>query len=382
MDSDYLLVGGRLVLPEAVVEGGSLLVEAGRVARLFEPGAALPAGVRRVDAAGAWVTPGLMEFHFHGAGGIGVDALGADADEAAGNLRRLAAFLRERGVTAFMPTIVSEESAVERLAAGLEVAGFPSWTVPGIYVEGPFVNPAKRGGIPLEFLRSPDPAVFERFRLAARGRLRVMTIAPELPGAEALYEGFAAAGVLAALGHSEAVLGRFAAPRAPFGLTHLFNAMSPFSHKDAGLAMLPFLDGRPFVELVSDGVHVNDETLAICARAFGAGRIILVSDAACAAGLPSGEYDYFGRRIVSGERGVRYADTDVLMGSRRFGPELLRNWLRATGRPVHEAVRALSLTPRRTLGIDDRGAIASGQAAELVVWEGEFEAPRLVLGSG
>ncbi len=404
MDSDYLLAGGRFVLPEAVLDGGALLVEKGRIARIYAAGEPLPTGPARIDAKGAWVTPGLMELHIHGAGGVGFEALGlgaskragaeadpdamdrpgeperpGDAQAAARDLEGVAAFLEARGVTAFLPTLVAEPRSAERLALALETAAFPAHRVPGIYIEGPFVNPARRGGIPQEFLREVGPKILDSYLQAARGRLKVMTYAPELPGADSLPGRLAEEGVLPALGHSDAVLGRFEPPEGPYSLTHHFNAMSPFSHKEPGLAMLPFLDPRPSVELVSDGVHVNDEALRICAAAFGSGRILLISDACAAAGLPDGEYEYFGRRIVSGERGVRYADSGVLMGSRRLGPELLRNWLRATGRPVHEAVLALTRNPRRLVGVLDRGSIEPGQAAELVVWEGEFEAPRLVL---
>lgn len=387
MGSDYLLAGGRLVLPDSVLDGGALLVEKGRIAKIYAAGEPLPSGWPRIEAKGAWVTPGLMELHIHGAGGVGFEALGLGASErpgaaeaAARDLASAAAFLEARGVTAFLPTLVAEPRSVERLALALEAAAFPAHRVPGIYVEGPFVNPARRGGIPLEFLREAGPGILDSYLEAARGRLKVMTFAPELPGADRLSGRLAEEGILPALGHSDAVLGRFEPPEGPYSLTHHFNAMSPFSHKEPGLAMLPFLDPRPSVELVSDGVHVNDEALRICASSFAPGRILLVSDACAAAGLPDGEYEYFGRKIVSGPRGARYADSDVLMGSRRLGPELLRNWLRATGRPVHEAVLALTRNPRRLAGVEDRGAIEAGQAAELVVWEGEFEAPRLVLG--
>ena len=156
--------------------------------------------------------------------------------------------------------------------------------------------------------------------------------------------------------------------------------MSPFSHKESGLAMLPFVDRRPFVELNADGVHVGAVALRACSRAIDPDRLVLISDAVVAAGLPHGDYAYYGMRIVSGDEGVRYADSKVLMGSNRLAPEVLRHWLEVTGAPVHEALRGLTLNPARLLGLEaSRGAIAPGMPADLVVWEGEFEGVREIV---
>jgi N-acetylglucosamine-6-phosphate deacetylase len=374
---NFLLAGGRLVLPRAVVEGGSIVVRDGKIRAVLQPGERLPGRLPRIEAAGAWVTPGLVEHHIHGCRGIGFDSLGPDPKAGAEALRRARAFLRSRGVTCFVPTIVCRPNALSSLAAALEEAAFPEEEVPGIYVEGPFVNPARRGGIPLEAIREPDPAYLDGLLGLGRGRIRMMTVAPELPGAGAIIEALADAGVLPCLGHSDCSIDRITLPSGRFSITHLFNAMSPFSHKEPGLAMLPFLDGRPFVELNADGVHVNAAALRICARSMEPERLILISDAAAAAGLPYGEYEQHGSRLVSGPDGVRYADSGVLMGSNALAPDVLRRWLAATGSSPANAVRMLSLTPSQALGLEDRrGAIAPGMEADLVLWEGEFEAAR------
>lgn len=377
---DYLLVGGKLVLPRSELEDGSVVVRGGRIKAVLQPGERLPAGLPRIDARGAWVTPGLAEVHIHGCRGIGFESLDPDPRKGAAALRAARDFLRSRGVTCFVPTIVCRPDSLAALAAALEEAAFPEEEVPGIYVEGPFINPERRGGIPLESILEPDPAVLARLLEMGRGRIRLMTLAPELPGAPAIAEALADAGVLPCLGHSDCNLDRVTLPKGRFSVTHLFNAMSPFSHREPGLAMLPFLDARPFVELNADGVHVNDAALRVCAQAIGPEKLILISDAAVAAGLPFGEFDYLGRKIVSSPRGVRYAESDVLMGSSSLAPEVLRHWLESTGSSPANAVRMLSLTPAQALGLEDRrGAIAPGMAADLVVWEGSFESVREML---
>ncbi|MEI6386999.1 MAG: amidohydrolase family protein [Spirochaetota bacterium] len=376
-----LISGARLVLSGRVVEGSSLLLKGGRIEAIFEAGAALPPSDESIEVRGAWVTPGLVEHHIHGAGGVGFDALGDDPELAATKLLALRDFLHERGVTSFVPTLLWKPRKVSALVNALEASGLDEATVPGIHLEGPFIDMGKRGGIFTECVHAPDEALLLAILERCRGTLKLMTIAPELPGAAGLYRILERAGVLPCLGHSNALLEDVELPQGPFGITHLFNAMSGFSHRDAGLAMLPFIDRRPFVELNADGVHVGASALRAAASALDPGRLILISDAVVAAGLPHGDYPYYDSIVRSGVDGVRYADSGVLMGSNRLAPEVLRNWLAVTGAAVPPAVAALSLNPWTALGgAEKRGSIEVGQEARLVIWEGQFESARLVLG--
>ncbi len=367
------------MLPRAVLDDASILVRDGRIKAVLEKEDRLPPGPRRIDVGGAWVSPGLIELHIHGCGGIGFDGLGPDLASGVEALKAARAFLRGRGVTTFVPTLLCREAELGALAAAIEASGISEGDLPGMYVEGPFVNPSRRGGIPADTIRDPDSAYLGRLINLTRSRLKLMTVAPELPGAREIIARLLAVGVLPSLGHSDCVLDKVSLPDGRFSITHLFNAMSPFSHREPGLAMLPFLDRRPYVELNGDGVHVNEAALRVCAAAIDPDRLMLISDAVIAAGMPYGEYSYYGTRIVSGPDGVRYAETGILMGSNRLVPDVLRNWLRTTGSSAENAVRMLSLTPAQALGIEKRrGAISPGLDATLVVWEGEFEAVRTI----
>lgn len=379
----FLLVNARLVLRDEVVEGGSLHIAGGFIRRVILPGEDLPQGLPRKDALGSYVTPGLFELHIHGAGGVGFDSLGEGPDEGADRLISARDFLRSRGVTTFVPTLVCREVELASLAAALEAAGLPEADLPGIYVEGPFIAPSRKGGIPLDSIRQPDRAALDRVLGLARGRLRLMTLAPELPGAAELYAPLADAGVVPCLGHSDCSMDRIAFPAGRYSVTHLFNAMSPFSHREgeSGLAMLPFVRDVPFVELNADGVHVSGMALRAACRAIDPESLMLISDATVAAGLPYGDYAYYGMAIRSGPDGVRYKDSGTLMGSNRLAPDVLRNWLARTGVPVPDAVGALTRVPARLLGLDGRrGSIAEGFEAKLVMWDGEFERVRELVG--
>ncbi len=362
------------MLPRSVLEGGAILVKRGKIDSVLEPGDSLPASVPRRDLGRAWVTPGLVELHIHGCGGVAFGSLEGDPAAGAAAIGRAAAFLRARGVTTFVPTVISRELSISSLAASLGELAPPHEEVPGIYVEGPFVNPARRGGIPLDALSEPDTRLLGRMINLARGRMALMTLAPELSGYRETLARLEAVGVLPCLGHSDCDIDRITLPSGKFSITHLFNGMSPISHKSPGLAMLPFLDRRAFVELNPDGAHVNEACLRLCASGLDPERLMLISDAAAPAGLESGIYGEGESALVSGADGVRYAMTGILMGGRLLAPDLLRNWLRVTGSAVPNAVRMLSLTPAQALGLDGRrGAIGPGMDAVLVVWKGEFE---------
>jgi len=378
---DCVLTGGRIVLPRSILEDGAVVVRGGRITAVLEQGDRLPAGLPRRDLGRSWVTPGFIELHIHGCGGVAFDSLGPDAVEGAEALERAAAFLRARGITTFVPTVVSREAAISGLAAAMGELAPPREATPGIYVEGPFVNPLRRGGIPLDAISDPDSRLLGRIINLARGRMVMMTLAPELPGYREILARLEAVGALPCLGHSDCNIDRITLPSGRFSITHLFNAMSPISHKEPGLAMLPFLDRRAFVELNPDGAHVNEAALRLCASGLEPDRLILISDAAPPAGLAPGIYGEGEAALVSGEDGVRFASTRVLMGGRLLAPELLRRWLKVTGSSIPNAVRMLSLTPAQALGLDDRrGAIAPGLDATLVLWKGEFEDVEEILG--
>ena len=413
---DFILAGGQLALPDRIATGLSLVVRGGQITELVASGAE-PADLPRLDASGALVTPGLFEFHIHGAGGIGFDDLGAepgsdlrlgsDPVAGAGQLHRLRVFLRARGVTGFLPTLVADLKALEALSAAIEEAvkgaDLTEDEIPGIYLEGPFIAASKRGGIPSSTIRVPDRGCLAEILAAARGRLRVMTLAPELPGIGMIIEALRDAGILVSLGHSDCRIEEVALPEQPFSITHLFNAMSGFSHKEAGLATLPFYDRRPFVELNADGIHVGKSALAAGRNALDPDRLILISDAVVAAGLPPGEYLYHGLRVVSAGQGVRYADTGILMGSDKTLPEVLENWTSACGAPPAAGIKAATLNPRRALaearGVagltpvrgdwlnpprgdwqgPTRGAISPGFKADLAIWERPFSQLRQLI---
>jgi len=376
----YILENADLILPDRVLPRATLAVKRGRIAGIHPARSkVLSQEIRARDpefsaapvfhVSDVYVAPSLVELHIHGCGKWGFEQI-----RCAGNLSQVVQFLNGKGVGCFVPTLLWDENAVSMLAQAILDGDFLRSTIPGIYLEGPFVNIKKRGGIQPSNITVPNPATAQRMISASRGLLRICTIAPELEGIATVYPFFEEAGILIALGHSEASLLTAKLPGHPFLMTHLFNAMTGIDHKQGGLANLAFSGIPDYVEINGDGIHVNETCLRLAARAISADSLILISDAVVGAGIPDGAYDYFGHRVISSERGVRYADSDVLMGSNKIGIDIVRAFVAQTEIPLWHAVRAMSLTPRTLLGMEkDFGSIEEGKVADIYLWDKTLE---------
>jgi N-acetylglucosamine-6-phosphate deacetylase len=347
------LVDGRL-LP------GDVEVVDGRIARV-----GLSGGAGRGLA-----VPGFIDLQVNGFGGV--DFLDADAD----GYRRAGAALLESGVTAYLPTLItSPEEQV--LAAMREVPTDEARPrILGMHLEGPFLSPSRLGTHESSARRDPDPALLER--LLDAGPVRLMTLAPELPGADELIDRLLERGVVVSLGHSDATAAQANAAfdRGARAVTHLFNAMRPFLHRDPGIAGAALARDDVIVSIIVDGIHLAPETARVAWRA-ASGRLALVTDAITAAGVADGEYSFGNFDVLVHEGTVRGPD-GVLAGSVLTMIEAVRN-LHALGAPLEEAVAAATSTPARVLGEPDLGRLAVGLPADLVVLDDELEIERVLV---
>jgi N-acetylglucosamine-6-phosphate deacetylase len=310
-----------------------------------------------------YIAPGFVDIHVHGGGGH--DAMG-DGDAIAG----LARHLLRHGVTSFLPTAVTApiESLVAFAERVRERSPGPSdgAEILGANLEGPFLAGARRGAHDPASLRYPADVPPEELEPLLPG-LRVVTIAPELPGAIELIGWFRDRGVVVSLGHSAATIDE---SRAGFtagatSTTHLFNAMSGFDHRAPGLAVAALLDDRVSIELIADGLHVDAALWPLIGRLKPAHRLMLVSDAIALAGVGDGRLRVGGLEVEVRDGRATLAGTATLAGSVLCLDEAVRN-LVAAGFSVPTAVAAASRNPLVLLDIEDRGRIAPGQRADLV----------------
>jgi N-acetylglucosamine-6-phosphate deacetylase len=359
----------RVVTPDGMLTDGAITITAGRIVAV---GSRLQhADGEVLDLGGLTVLPGFIDLHIHGAGG---------ADAHAGEIAALAAFLPRCGVTAFLPTLAAdaEERTIAALRAiAVTMADQASGALPGTarvlgaHLEGPFLNPARAGAIPPEYMFSAEPARLARLLDAAPGAVRLMTIAPDAPGALDLIPQLAREGIVPSLGHTAADydLFRRALDAGARHTTHLFNAMTGIAHRAPGAAGAALTDERATIELIADGHHIHPAILAMSLRAKGVSRVALVSDAVGPAGLPPGEYDWLARRVVSDGETVRLPD-GTLAGSLGTLDRALRVVTAplptGAGLTLVEAAHTLATTPARILGLATTGQIAPGYDADLV----------------
>jgi N-acetylglucosamine-6-phosphate deacetylase len=383
---ELLLTGGRVVTPHGVLDGGSVLVRDGLIRAVLPAGAGAsqpgPAGgsvtdagghpggsvtdagdeTERVDLAGRYLLPGFVDLHVHGAAGAAFDD-GAEA------IATAVAAHRARGTTRTLLSLITASPAdmtVAIRAAAAAAASDPS--VLGIHLEGPFLAENRRGAHDPAKLLDPDPAVLERFLEAGDGRIRVVTLAPERPGGLDLVRRLVAAGVHAAVGHSDAGYDAAAAAFAAGAdlVTHAFNGMRPLHHRDPGIVAAA-MDAGAVLEAINDGVHLHDATVRLL-HAVAPDRLALVTDAMAAACAADGAYRLGSMDVTVTDGVARLTGQDAIAGSTLTMDVAVRRAVHDVGLDLVQAANAASLVPARLLGVDDRfGCIADGRAADLVV---------------
>jgi N-acetylglucosamine-6-phosphate deacetylase len=359
------IINATVYTPTQRIERGAVLLDAGHIVAVG-PAEHVPCSpdAQVIDVDGLLLTPGFIDLQFNG--GFGHDFT---ADPTA--IWPVAAQLPQYGVTAFLPTIITaplEKSALgRRIVTEGRPAGYRGATPLGLHIEGPFLNPAKKGAHNPNYLRLPTLEAVADW--SPHSGVRLATLAPELPGALEVIEALSSRGVLVSAGHSlatydQAIAGFDAGVR--YG-THLFNAMPSLLHRDPGLPGALLTDDRPTVGLIADGIHTHPAIVKLVWQALGPERLSLVTDAMAALGMPPGQHllgDYV--VTVDGET-CRLAD-GTLAGSILSMDEALRNLLAFTGCTLEEALQTMTTTAARAIGLQhERGQIAPGYVADLVL---------------
>ncbi|NUT37989.1 MAG: N-acetylglucosamine-6-phosphate deacetylase [Hamadaea sp.] len=354
---------GRIVTPDGVIEG-ALTVENGRIAAI-EPG---PIATEQ------WIVPGFVDIHTHGGGGHTFTTGDADAARAA------AAFHRGHGTTTLLASLVSAPFELMRDATLAFRPLVDEGVLAGIHFEGPYLAEVRCGAQNPAYLRDPSPVEIGELVKLGEGAVRMMTIAPERAGALPAIELLAAEGVVAALGHTDASFEETLAGVAAGATvaTHLFNGMRPVHHREPGPIVALLGAATVAVELVADGIHLHDGTLAFAARTAGPGRTVLVTDAMSAAGMPDGAYELGGQGVVVADRVARLTRDGSIAGSTLTMDAAFRQAVGA-GLAISDVVRATSTTPAAVLGLSrELGALEVGKRADLVTLSPSFEVTSVV----
>jgi len=369
--STTLLHVARAFTPSTEISDAAVLIRDGVIDSVAPRSAVtLPAGAREIIATDKIATPGFLDVHIHGAGGHDVMEAAEDA------LQAVSRMVATHGTTSFLATTVTASpESICRSAEG--IAGYISTQhrsddcradILGIHFEGPFISPARRGVHPPEFLKLPSADLLEQFIDAAKGNARILTLAPELLGAIPCIDAARKAGLVVAIGHTDATYeqARAAIARGAHHAVHVYNAMRPFSHRDSGVIGAVLTTPEVTAELIADGVHVDETAMRLLLQAKGSGGVILVSDGISATGMPDGKYT-LGSFEVTVSGGVCRNLEGKLAGSTLTLDRALRNIVNL-GVPLADALRMLTLNPATLLGIEfKKGSLRPGADADILL---------------
>lgn len=376
-----LIHAARALTPASEISDAGILVREGVIEAIGPRNSLrLPAGGTEINAPEQTAVPGFIDIHIHGAGGRDVmeatpHALGVVA-------RKVATF----GTTSLLTTTVTarpEETC--RAAAGIASyiaqqhdSAEACAEVIGIHFEGPFISKARPGVHPVEWIQPPSTDLLNRFLQAAAGNARLVTMAPEAPGAAPCMEAARKAGLVVSLGHTDADYEqtRMAISHGARSATHTYNAMRPFTHRDPGVIGAVLTSPEISAELIADGIHVQEGAMKLLLQAKGPERVILVSDGLSATGMPDGKYSLGGFEITV-SNGVCRNAAGVLAGSTLTLDQALRNIVRL-GVPLADATRMLTLNPASLLGIEfKKGSLRAGADADILLLDPELRVTRI-----
>lgn len=377
-----LISGGEVVTPSGVMEA-DILIEEGKIKGLGKELVNSRELDEHIEAAGCLVVPGFIDLHTHGIKGFSALSGGSETIE------KMAEHFAAAGVTAFYPTVAGEslEQIVRTFegvkeAMGKEIKGAQ---ILGIHAEGPYLNPTSpaRGANPESWLRKPDREEVRDLIQAAGGKLRLMTLAPELPGAQGVIEELLASGVTVAVGHSDATYDE--AIRAfDWGVTHAihtFNGMRRFHHREPGVVGAVLTDRRVWAEVIADGVHLHPATVRLTWLCKGPDRLGVVTDSTEMAGLPPGIHTFAGQEVVIEEERAYLRQEGTLAGSVAAFSQMFNNLVDKWGFSLMEAVALCSTNPAQEAKVSNRkGSIETGKDADLVLLKRQRVASTMVGG--
>ena len=375
-----IITNAQAVTAGGTISNATIVVEHGRIANISAERVDVPPDAQHLDARGNLVLPGFIDLHIHG--GRGFDVM----DGTVAAVHGLAAHLATHGVTGFLATTVTasldDTIAAAQVVRQVRALPSPGAAILGMHLEGPYINVARRGAQNPAHIRPPSIAELGRVIAASGQCVRLVTLAPEIAGAHEMAAYLRQNGIVASMGHSDATYEQaLAALDAGFShVTHTYNAMRPFQHRDPSIVSVALTDARCMAELIADGLHVHPGAARVLIQARGAQGVVLVSDAMRGASLPYGCYRTGGQDIWTSQNGARTADGH-LAGSLLTLGVALRNVISWTGLPLPTALAMSSLNQARELGLDARkGSLEPGKDADLAICSPTFDALAMIVG--
>lgn len=359
----------HLVSPDLEIGNGALLLENGCIREVITPDRPLPAAGIVIDGGGRIAMPGFFDIHSHGADGHDI------GDNSAESVRHIARRKLQEGVTTWLPTTLTQSPQTLLEIAGhcADYMASPEFCrVPGLHVEGPFINPENAGAQNPEFVRPPDFAELDKIHGTAS--VKIVSLAPEMPGALDLIRSAAGQGIVCSAAHTSATAADIAKAREAglSHLTHFGNAMTPLHHREIGVVGTGLMDDSLMLELICDGIHLSPDMLKLVFKLVPIGRLMLITDSMAASWMGDGETSLGGLPVVVKNGSARLKSNGSLAGSALRYNEGVGNIARLTGLPLHQIVKATSWNQARSLGLDGFGKLEPGYHADIVLLDEDF----------
>ena len=366
--------------PDGVVKDGTLTVSQGKIAGIYPSGQApdIPPDAEVVDAAGLSLVPGFFDVHVHGGDGVDFTSGGE------GGLEKICRYHASHGTTALLATTMtqSREQLTRAVKEAVKLIDAPvdGARVWGIHLEGPFLNPVRTGAQNPQYLRHPDLDELRGYCELSGNRVRLITIAPEMPGAEQVIRWAAEQGITVSVGHSDATWQQMtdAISWGARHITHLFNGMRPLHHREPGVAGTALTRDELTVELICDGIHVHRELIPWVMRIKPRDKVVCITDCMHAAGMPPGDYVFGGLPVRMKDGQVRLLAEDGTLGSLAGSTlnmhQALLNCLEFTGLSLAELLPYFTINPAAEAGADHvKGSLEIGKDADLVLLDEQIQ---------
>lgn len=381
-----VIKNARIITPYETLENHWVQIEDGKITDIGQDTELIKKEFDNViDAKGNYLAPGFIDIHNHG--NSGHDAMEGTSEA----LDSMAAFHLKHGVTGFLATTVTAsrdetknaiKNAVEFYKIQEKELVRSKARLLGIYLEGPYFSITKKGAQPAQFIRNPDRKELTEFLDAGLSLVKVVSLAPELPNAKETVSYLKSLGIAVAAGHSDATFAE-AKKGIDWGITlatHIFNGMRSFSHREPGVVGAMLTDERVFCEMICDGIHLHPTAMKLVVKMKGKERVVLISDAMMACGLPAGDYSLGGQRVTVTNGEARLAD-GTLAGSTLTLDRAVYNMIHLVGIPLPEAVRMATLNPAQAIGIQDsKGSIDIGKDADLIIFDEQVKVLTAMVG--
>ncbi len=373
------LIGGNIVTPFRMVKQGAIVTEYDLISNLGKmQDVEIPDNTETFDVSGKIVAPGFVDLLVHGGGGYGF------ADESEESIEKVSQYFLQHGSTTILASLFAKprNQLLDDLSRVSEyIIAHPRSNIHGIHMEGPYLNKELKGAMNEGYLWTPSVESWEAMWEASRGLIKIMTIAPELPGAIDVMRAAAKRGVVLSIGHSTATYDEIelAIDNGAAHVTHIFNAMKPFHHRKPGVALGALLRNELKIELIADALHVHPAVMELLLKLKGPAGIILITDSIRAGGMHEGEYEFADQKVYMKEQKA-FLEDGTLAGSTLTLNIAVKNMIEKANAKVTEAFRMSSLNGAKVLNLENKkGILAVGKVADIVVLDKDYSVDMTIL---